>query len=408
MRPSTCTARLFRMCRASRAVSQSFSMSRRISPIGTLRSAGCGPGDGRVTQKSVLRVTVQLRGAGNRFRCFFTIPSLLEPAAPPGVRVVQAHDHQVRRVDRARDLLLVHLLDRDALHDDRPVHPVHTDDLAFAPFEAAAHHADRIALADGDGPRHPSFRLVMQLRRDVRGRHEAFPMEGRVRRPLPLHPCLRACRRLTSHDHARGRGDSRPALRGLSGDGPLDVRSLDLALGGHDDARVVLELHHHPLRSPERTPLPHDDGVHDLLPRLRGPLLDRDDQEVRDAREREAVPDAAVLEHLDDLDDLRARVVDAFEASALREAPCLSSGESLHAATAWLWIATKWTVLPRGRHSIIVMRFPACNPRHGGAWTFMRWVRFSYRSYFRMYRRYSRSTTTVFCIFAETTTPSRL
>src|SRR5438034_870679 len=48
-RPSTRTPRLFRMCRASRAVSQSFSMSRRIDPIGTLSPIACGPADeGRI------------------------------------------------------------------------------------------------------------------------------------------------------------------------------------------------------------------------------------------------------------------------------------------------------------------------------------------------------------------------
>jgi len=35
-------------------------------------------------------------------------------------------------------------------------------------------------------------------------------------------------------------------------------------------------------------------------------------------------------------------------------------------------------------------------------------VRFSYRSNFRMNRRYSRSTTTVFCIRVETTVPSNV
>src|SRR5438046_2685075 len=108
------------------------------------------------------------------------------------------------------------------------------------------------------------------------------------------------------------------------------------------------------------------------------------------------------------LDDLRTGVVDAFEARALREAAHLASGKALHPATPWLWIATKCTVFPRGRHSIATIRCPTWRPRHGGAWTFNRRVRFSNRSNFWMYRRYSRSMTTVFCIRVETTTPSSI
>src|SRR3990172_4744104 len=55
---------------------------------------------------------------------------------------------------------------------------------------------------------------------------------------------------------------------------------------------------------------------------------------------------------------------------------------------------------------MIVTRCPGTRPRHGGAWTFIRRVRFSYRSNFWRYRRYSRSTTTVRCIRVETTTAS--
>src|SRR5207247_3768236 len=122
----------------------------------------------------------------------------------------------------------------------------------------------------------------------------------------------------------------------------------------------------------------------------------------------EPVPHAAVLHHLNDLDDLRAGVVDAFKARACREVAHLASGKALHAVTPWLWIATKCTVFQRGRHSIATRRCPTWRPRHGGAWTFNRRVRFSNRSNFWMYRRYSRSMTTVFCIRVETTTPSSI
>src|SRR5207253_6336794 len=83
-----------------------------------------------------------------------------------------------------------------------------------------------------------------------------------------------------SHDHARGRGDPGPPLRGLSGHGPFDVRPFHLALRRHDHARVVFELDHHAFRTTEGTTLPDDDRVHHLLARLRGPLLHRDDEEV--------------------------------------------------------------------------------------------------------------------------------
>src|SRR5207247_10934659 len=126
------------------------------------------------------------------------------------------------------------------------------------------------------------------------------------------------------------RGDPRPALRGLAGHGALDVRAFHFAFRGHDHARVVLELDHHALRPAERSALAHDDGVHHLLARLRRAFLDRDDQEVRDARARDSVADAAVLHDLDDLDDLRARVVDSFDASHLRQYARLSSLEALN------------------------------------------------------------------------------
>src|SRR5438309_1586426 len=136
-----------------------------------------------------------------------------------------------------------------------------------------------------------------------------------------------------SHDHARGRGDPGPPLRGLSGHGPFDVRPFHLALRRHDHARVVFELDHHAFRTTEGTTLPDDDRVHHLLARLRGPLLHRDDEEVGDPRRRQAIPHPAVLLDLDDLHDLRAGVVDALEAGSLREAPHLPSRKTLHAAT---------------------------------------------------------------------------
>src|SRR5439155_25319321 len=191
-----------------------------------------------------------------------------------------------------------------------------------------------------------------------------------------------------SHDHARGRGDPGPPFSGLSGHGPFDVRPFHLALRGHDHAGVVLELDHHAFRTTEGTALPDDDRVHHLLAGLRGPLFHRDDQEVGDPRRRQAIPHAAVLLDLDDLHDLRAGVVDALEAGSLREAAHLPSRKTLDAATPCMWVPTKWTVFPRGGHSIATMRWPTCRPRQGGAWTFNRWVRFSYRSNFWMSRRY--------------------
>src|SRR5207247_2431661 len=98
------------------------------------------------------------------------------------------------------------------------------------------------------------------------------------------------------------------------------------------------------------------------------------------------------------LDDLRPRVVDALQAGPGREAPHLSPRQALHARTPRLWITTKDTVLLSGRHSIRVTRCPGCSARHGGACASIRRVRVSYRSYFRMYREYSRLTTTVFCM----------
>src|SRR3989442_13871576 len=65
--------------------------------------------------------------------------ALLEFPTPPGVRVVHPDDQQVRGVERPRDLLLVHLFDRDAFHDDRPVHAVDGHDLALSPAEPSAH-----------------------------------------------------------------------------------------------------------------------------------------------------------------------------------------------------------------------------------------------------------------------------
>src|SRR5207245_7963284 len=152
-RPSTRTPRSLRMCRASRAVAHTFSMSLRIRPMGTLASIGCGPGDGFTTQKSVFRGIVQLRGAGNRFRCFFTIDSLLELAPPPRIRVVHPDDQEVRRVQWPGHFLLIHSLDRNPLDDDRAVDAVDGDDLSFLAAEAASPDADVVALPDRKGAR---------------------------------------------------------------------------------------------------------------------------------------------------------------------------------------------------------------------------------------------------------------
>src|SRR5437667_9997453 len=101
------------MCRASRALAQTFSMSRRISPRGTLASIGCGPAEGFTTQKSVFLGIVQLPGAGNRFRCFFTVDPLLEFAPAPWIRFVHADDEAFRGGPRPGHLLLLHLLRPD-------------------------------------------------------------------------------------------------------------------------------------------------------------------------------------------------------------------------------------------------------------------------------------------------------
>src|SRR5437879_12610781 len=162
-RPSTRTPRSLRMCRASRAVAHTFSMSLRIRPMGTLASIGCGPGEGFTTQKSVFLGIVQLRGAGNRFRCFFTVESLLELSPAPRIRVVHPDDQEVRRVQRPGDLLLVDLLDRDPFDDDRAMDAVHGDDLPLFPAEAAPHDAHRVAFPDRQRPPAARLRPVADL-----------------------------------------------------------------------------------------------------------------------------------------------------------------------------------------------------------------------------------------------------
>src|SRR3989304_3884455 len=99
-------------------------------------------------------------------------------------------------------------------------------------------------------------------------------------------------------DRARRGGDPRPAFGRLAGHGALDVRSLRLPFRGHDHARIVFELDHRALGPTEGAPLSHDDGPHELLPRLRSPLLHRHDEEVRDARARKPMLDPVVLRDL--------------------------------------------------------------------------------------------------------------
>src|SRR3989442_3612325 len=159
-RPSTRTPRSLRMCRASRAVAHTFSMSLRIRPMGTLASIGCGPGDGFTTQKSVFLGIVQLRGAGNRFRCFFTIESPLELSSPPGIGVVHPDNQEVRRVQWPCDLLLVDLLDRDPLDDDRSMDAVHRDDFSLFPAESPPRDANRVAFPHRQGPPEGRLRSV--------------------------------------------------------------------------------------------------------------------------------------------------------------------------------------------------------------------------------------------------------
>src|SRR3990172_2028100 len=167
-RPSTRTPRPLRMCRASRAVSQTLSMSRRITPTGTLRSAGWGPGAGRMVQKAVFGARDEPRGAGSRFRCFFMSSGLLgEPRTPPRVRLVELRNHEVRGVNRPGHLFLVRLLDRDALDDDRPLAGVDAHDGPFAPAEAAPHDSHVVPLADGDGAREARLRLLVEPRVEV-------------------------------------------------------------------------------------------------------------------------------------------------------------------------------------------------------------------------------------------------
>src|SRR5436309_14186458 len=222
--------------------------------------------------------------------------------------------------------------------------------------------------------------------------------------------CFRGCVLTmsgTSHNHARRRRDPGPPLGRLPRHGAFDVGPLRLPLGRREDARVVLEPHPGPVRAPERAALPDDDGVHHLLPHLGAPLLHGHDQEVPDSRGRAPAAHALVPFDRDDLDDLRARVVDALKAGAGGQAAGLAARQALHALTPRLWITTKETVLLSGRHSISVTRWPGARVRHGGACASIHRLRVSYRSNFWMYREYSRSTTTVRCIHVVTMTPSR-
>src|SRR2546427_12244965 len=74
--------------------------------------------------------------------------ALLEFPTPPGGRVVHPDDQQVRGVERPRDLLLVHLFDRDAFHHVLPVHAVDGHDPPLAAREPFAHSPGRFAYPD--------------------------------------------------------------------------------------------------------------------------------------------------------------------------------------------------------------------------------------------------------------------
>src|SRR3970040_193757 len=94
-------------------------MSRRTFRTGTHISVLWGPGAGFVAQTAVFRAIRHDRGAESRFRCFFIACSPLQPLPPPGIALVEADDDEVRRMDRAADLLLVALLYLHHRHGDR-------------------------------------------------------------------------------------------------------------------------------------------------------------------------------------------------------------------------------------------------------------------------------------------------
>src|SRR3990172_7437846 len=211
-----------------------------------------------------------------------------------------------------------------------------------------------------------------------------------------------------SHDDARRGGAPCPSFRGPPRDGPLDVRSLRLALLGHEDAGVVLELDLRPVRAAERPALADDDGPDDLAAHLRRALLHGHDQQAADPRRGRPPPHPVVPRHIDDLHDARPCVVDALQPGALGQPAGLAPREAPHDATPGCFAtATKETVFASGRHSMIVTRSPAFRPRQGGRGAWNRGVRVSERSNVWRYRRYSRSTTTVRAIRARTTVPSK-
>src|SRR2546427_1374918 len=148
------TVREPRIARASRAVSQTPSMSRRTRPTGTEPSIGCAPGDGLILQNAVFRSIRQALAAGSRFRCFLTTSSPPQQLVPPTrVRLVQRDEDQVRGMQRPRDLLLVRLLDLDPLDGHGPFRRVYTDDLPPAAAELPASDEYLVPFPQRDRPR---------------------------------------------------------------------------------------------------------------------------------------------------------------------------------------------------------------------------------------------------------------
>src|SRR3989442_13498641 len=190
-RPSTWTVRDPRIARASRAVSQYRSMSRRTSPIGMASSIPCGSGEGLRVQKAVFRSIFHDRGAGRRFRCFLTRLSAPQQLLPPShVGLVERHEDQVRGVDGPRDLLLVRLLDLDPLDRDRALAHVHADDLPLPAAELPPRDEDLVPLPHGNRSRDLPIVLLAESGVDV-GREGLVPhVPRRLRRLLPLLPRL--------------------------------------------------------------------------------------------------------------------------------------------------------------------------------------------------------------------------
>src|SRR5438445_5365851 len=192
-RPSTRTARDPRIARASRAVSQMPSMSRRTSPMGMDPSIGCAPGDGLIVQNAVFRSIRQALGAGSRFRCFLTTSSPPQQLVPPTrVRLVERDEDQVRGVQRPRDLLLVRLLDLDPLDRHRPLRRVDTNDLPLAAAELPARNEHLVPLPQRDRPRELPVVLLPEGGVDVGREPPVALLPVRLRRPQSLLPGLRA------------------------------------------------------------------------------------------------------------------------------------------------------------------------------------------------------------------------